>query len=676
MLSLPEKIVFVIFAVVSLYLTWHSFKRVADVIARGGGRLQLERLPERLWRALEVTLTQRTVLNARPVSSLFHLGIVWGFLFYGLVNLGDILQGLIGGYVFLGDEAIGDLYRLVADVLSLAVIVGMTYFLVRRFLTPAPALKFNDKVLLHEKVTAGGIRRDSAIVGLFILGHVGGRFLGETIRLAQHGTDSWQPFASAVAHIWTGANPELLTFGEHALWWLAIGLILAFVPWFPQTKHFHLMVGPFNYLTRPERRSLGAMDSLDLEDESIEMFGAANLEHLSRTQIVDAYACIMCNRCQDVCPAYAAGTALSPAALEVNKRYTLKDHAASLAAGDESTATLFDTALSVDGAWACTACGACVEICPVGNEPMFDILNMRQYLVLMEGQPPDLLATAFTQAERAGDPWGNPRGTRLDWAQGLDVPLLADKKKVEVLYWVGCAGAYDPNGQKVSRAMVKILGAAGVDFAVLGDEERCNCEWARRGGQEALFQEAAMTLIETFSQYEFEVIVTQCPHCYNTFQNEYPAFDGHYTVVHHSQYIAKLLAEGRLAQQKWDRRRKPHTITYHDSCFLGRYNDEYEAPREALSALPGICLVEMPRSRNRGLCCGGGGAQVWMETHQETPINITRFEEAVGTKAQTIGAACPFCTIMLTSAAQTQGNEDMAVLDIAEIVAERLDNHQ
>lgn len=673
MLSLPEKIVFVIVAIISLYLTWDSFKRVADVIARGGGTLHLNKLPERVFHAIEITLTQRTVLSARKLTSLFHVAIVWGFLFYFLVNTGDVLEGFLTDYEFLGSGPAADLYRLLADVFSVVVIVGMVYFLVRRFLTPAPALQFNEKILLHDKVTAGGIRRDSAIVGAFILAHVGGRFLGETFQLAHTNPDNFQPFASLVAKLWADGNPALLLTAEHAMWWLALGLILAFVPWFPQTKHFHLMVGPFNYLTRPERRGgRGTMAPLDLEDETVEMFGAANLEHLSQTQLVDAYACIMCNRCQEVCPAYNAGTELSPAALEVNKRYYLKETAAALAAGDESAHTLFDYGLSVDGMWACTTCAACIEICPVGNEPMHDILNMRQYMVLMEGQPPDLLANALVQAERAGDPWGNPRGTRLDWAAGLDVPIMADKGRADVLYWIGCAGAYDPAGQRVSRAMVNILQAAGVDFAVLGNEERCNCEWARRGGQEALYQEATYELIETFNQYEFNLIITQCPHCFNTFKNEYPDFGGRFTVMHHSTYIANLLNEGRLKPQKWDRRRKKQTVTYHDSCYLGRYNDEYAAPRDALIALGSIDLIEMAHTRNRGLCCGGGGAQVWMETHQETPTNITRLAEATDTGAQTIGAACPFCSVMLNSAAESTGQESVSVKDISELVAERL----
>ena len=673
MLSLPEQLVFVILLVVSLYLTWHSFSQVAAVIRRGGGQLRLDGLPQRILRAIEVTLIQRTVLTARPIASLFHVGVVWGFLFYLLVNLGDVLEAFLPGYVFLGEGPLNNVYRLAADILSVVVIVGMIYFLVRRFIVGDKRLEINDRVLLHPDVTAGGIRRDSGIVGAFILAHVGGRLLAQTFKLALHGPDPFQPFATALSGLWAGSQPDLLVVGEHTFFWVAIGLILIFVPWFPRTKHFHLIMAPLNYFTHPERRGgIGTMTPLDLEDETIELFGAANLEHLSRTQILDAYACIMCNRCQDVCPAYAAGTELSPAALEVNKRYVIKQHGAALAGGADSPETLFDSALTENGMWACTACAACVEICPVGNEPMHDILNMRQYMVLMEGQPPQLLANAFTQAERAGDPWGNPRSARLDWAAGLDVPLMAEKQQVEVLYWIGCAGAFDPAGQRVSRAMVQILEAAGVNYAVLGEEERCNCEWARRGGQEALYQEATLDLIETFNQYEFDLIITQCPHCFNTFKNEYPDFGGNYEVVHHSVYIAKLLNDGRLKPQKWDRRRKKQTVTYHDSCFLGRYNNEYDAPRNALIALQNINLVEMPHNRNRGLCCGGGGAQVWMETHQEAPINITRYAEAEATGAATIGAACPFCSVMLNSAAESTGSTGVAVKDIAELVAERL----
>ncbi|MFC1961397.1 4Fe-4S dicluster domain-containing protein, partial [Chloroflexota bacterium] len=434
MLTLSEKIVFIILLIIALYLSWHAFQQVARIIRRGAGRPPFDQPLDRIYTALIATLTQRTVLNARPLTSLVHFSLVWGFLLYALVNLEDVLRGFIPGYHLFTTTALDNIYRLAVDVFSVVVIVAMIYFLIRRFGWRDPNLMFNSNILLHEEVRAGAIQRDSALVGAFILTHVGSRFLGQSISITLTGPDAFQPFATVAAGLWVGANPAYLDALLHIFWWLAIGSLLIFIPWFPQTKHFHLIMAPLNILTQPGRRgSSGTMTPLDLEDESIEMFGAAHLEHLSQSQIMDAYACIMCNRCQEVCPATNAGTPLSPAALEINKRYFIKTEAEALAAGQESVATLFDIALPAAGVWACTACAACLEICPVGNEPLHDILNMRQYLTLMEGDIPEPLAVALTQAERSGDPWGNPANTRLDWAKGLDVPLLADKQQVDVL---------------------------------------------------------------------------------------------------------------------------------------------------------------------------------------------------------------------------------------------------
>jgi Fe-S oxidoreductase len=303
-------------------------------------------------------------------------------------------------------------------------------------------------------------------------------------------------------------------------------------------------------------------------------------------------------------------------------------------------------------------------------EHVDSIVDMRRDLVMMESNAPKMLQNTFTNAERAGNPWGN-RGSRMEWASGVDfdVPLLAEKKQCDVLYWVGCAGAFDPNSQRTTRAVAKILNEAGVDWAVLGDEETCHCEWARRAGNEPLYQASAEANIETFGQYKFNLIITHCPHCFNTFKNEFPQFGGNYKVVHHSMYVAKLIQESKI---------KPHaqrseTITFHDSCYLGRYNGVYDAPREMLEAVPGLDIIEMARSRDRGLCCGGGGAQVWMETHQEHPVNQIRLEEAMSTGASTVAAACPFCTVMLSSAAQSKGvTEQVNIKDVAEIVADAL----
>ena len=666
MLTPVEKILFVLAAALSLWLAQQTFRRAFAVIRRGEGTLSLDDLPRRVWRALDVGITQRTVLRDRPLTSLLHSFVAWGFIFYVLVNLGDVIEGYFS-VQFLGSGLIGDLYRLLADVFSVLVIAGMVYFLLRRFVADAPALRFHDGVLLHERVLLG-LRLDSLIVGLFILTHVGARFLGESFWVALHGgSDSWQPLASVVARLWGGLSHDALEVGEHALWWLALGTILAFVPYFPSSKHMHLFMGPLNYFSRPERPSPGALDPLDFDDEEREQFGAARLEHLSRTQLFDAFACIMCNRCQDACPAYLTGKQLSPSALEINKRYEIRQHMALLAAGGESPRPLLDFAITPSAVWACTACGACSDICPVGNEPMFDILDIRRDLVLTQANFPAELQGAFKGMENAGNPW-QMSGSRLAWAEGLDVPTVEDAPDFEVLYWVGCAGSFEPRAQKIAQALVHVLRAAGVRFAVLGERESCTGDTARRAGNEYLFYEMAAANIETLNEVSPPRILVTCPHCYHTLAKEYPQFGGHYQVVHHSEFIAELIGSGRLRLPADGTQR----VTFHDPCYLGRHNGVYSAPRDALSAA-GAALSEMPRARSKSLCCGAGGAQFWKEEeHGSARVSQVRYAEAQGTGAGVLATGCPFCLRMFADARQDAGESGPAVKDVAEIVAERL----
>jgi Fe-S oxidoreductase len=668
MLTPVEKIIFFVLAVGSLYLAQRFFRQAARIIQRGEGKLYTEDLPWRVWRALEVTVTQRTVFRARLGSSLMHGFIVWGFLFYALVNTGDLLEGYFN-VEFLGNGSIGNVYRLVGDVLSILIMVGMIYFLVRRFLVNAPALKFHDNVMLYPD-TQHGVRVDSLIVGMFILVHVGGRFMGETFWVAQRGGDHWQPFASAVSGLWNGYGHDTLNVGEHAMWWLALGTILAFVPYFPYSKHAHLFMGPLNYFSRPVRTSLGALDPLDFEDEEREQFGAAKIEHLSKTQIFDAFACIMCNRCQDVCPAYATGKELSPSALEINKRYEIRSHMAKLAAGEESPSPLLEFAISPSAVWACTTCGACIEVCPVGNEPMFDIIDIRRDLVLTQGEFPTQLQGAFRGMENTGNPWQVGQ-SRMKWAEGLEVPTVEETHDFEVLYWVGCAGSFEPRAQKVARALVQVLHAAGVKFAVLGDAESCTGDSARRAGNEYLFHEIAKANIETLNTANPPRILVTCPHCYHTIGKEYPQFGGNYEVVHHTAFIHELVQTGRLKIMGSGRSH----VTFHDPCYLGRHNGEYDAPRYALGAA-GAAVIEMERTRNNSFCCGAGGAQFWKEEeHGEARVNLTRYAEAKTTGAATLAVGCPFCLRMLSDASQDEsmhGGPD--VKDVTEIVAEQLES--
>ncbi|TFH32287.1 MAG: (Fe-S)-binding protein, partial [Anaerolineales bacterium] len=650
----------------SLSLAARAVVRISRSIARGQGRPDWSRIPTRLIRVLLQTTSFAPVFRDRRWVSLLHGMVGWGFIFYLLVNLGDFIQAWIPGFVFLGEGTLGGLYRLGADILSVAILLGMLGLLVRRFFLKTPELNIRTTTLLSPKARTG-IRRDSAIVGIFILIHVGARFLGESFHLSLAGLDPWQPVASVLARAWMGATIGSLTVARHASWWASIGGIVVFLPYFLYSKHIHLFFAPINYLLHPERTSMGALDSLDFDDQSVEQFGAERIEHLSWKGILDAYACIMCNRCQDACPAYQTGKVLSPSALEINKRYFLNAEGAQFATGASSSQTLIEFALPVEAVWGCTTCGACIEVCPVGNEPMRDILEMRRHQVLMANDFPEQLQTAFRGMERSANPWNIPPEKRLDWAEGLSIPTIAEKPDAEYLWWVGCAPSTDPMAQKTARAFATLLQSAQVDFAVLGSEERCTGDSARRSGNEYLFFELANANVETLNAINPRTIITTCPHCLHTLMNEYPEFGGHYHVIHHTELLQSLIEEGRLPLQTGF---EDQGLTFHDPCYLGRQNDILEAPRAALAALE-IPMVEMPRAGRDSFCCGAGGSQMWKEEEAgERRVSEVRYDEAKATGQKTLAVGCPFCKIMLSDAAGSQA--EMEIKDVAEILAERL----
>lgn len=674
MLTLLEKLLFVLAVAASLGLSYVTFGRMIRVIRRGQGALLLDHLPSRVMKGLLALASQGRIIRNRKVASLFHYGVAWGFIFYLLVNAVDVLEGYVPGLRFLGDGAIGGIYRLLADGFSAAVLIGVAFFLIRRFVARAPELRFRANVLQHPAVAAGGVMRDSLVVGVFIFFHVGFRLLGASFHVAES-PDAWQPIASLLSRLWVGFAPLALETGRHASWWLALGLILAFLPYFPYTKHAHLFMGPFNFMVKPERKSLGALEPINFDDESVQQFGAARLTDLSQKHILDAFACIMCNRCQDACPAYATGKSLSPAALEVNKRYHIREHFNLLASGGEDSAKLMDYAINESAVWACTSCGACVEVCPVGNEPMFDILNIRRNQVLMESSFPAQLKTAFTGMERNSNPWQMSED-RLAWTKPLSfaVPTVEDNPNYEVLYWVGCAGAFDPNAQNIARAIATVLHSAGVNFAVLGNQEMCTGDVARRAGNEYLFFEMAKANIEVLQAAgaDKRTIVAGCPHCLHTIGKEYQDFGAVFDVVHHTQYINTLVGAGKLKLNAARLKASTDSVTFHDPCYLGRHNGETEAPRAALTA-GGATLVEMPRNRKASFCCGAGGAQVWKEEeHGTQAMSANRFAEAQATGAKTVAIGCPFCARMLNDANAGAGSP-MQVKDVAELVAEAID---
>ncbi len=672
MLSSIEKVIFLLALIASLYGAYYGANRIVRSIRRGHGKVDWRSARKRTVSVFFRIISFEPVFRFRFIPSLFHGLVAWGFLFYLLVNLGDVLEGFIPGFHFLGTGALADWYHLFGDIFSVAVLTGMIVLLIRRFILKPATLDARTEVFVQPKARAG-IRRDSAIVGAFIIIHVGSRFVGESFKLAASGKDAWQPAASTLSMLWQGWSPTAYVIAEHATWWLALGTILAFIPYFLLSKHIHLIVAPLNFWLKPERRSMGELEKLNFEDESLEQFGALKLEDLGWEQIMDAYACIMCYRCQEVCPAYNTGKILSPAALEINKRYYLNEHGDAFAKGESSQQTLLEIAIPEEAVWACTTCGACVDICPVGNEPMRDILEIRRALVLMENEFPDKLQTAFKGMERNANPWNIAPAERMQWAEGLNVPTIETNPEPDILWWVGCAPATDARAQKTARAFAQLLQHAHVNYAVLGKQEQCTGDSARRAGNEYLFNELASANVEMLNSIAPKRIVTTCPHCLHTLKNEYPAFGGNYEVIHHSQYINELISQGKLSLKK-DQLKSDHpsSMTFHDPCYLGRQNGILEEPRFVLSA-SGVNLIEMEKNQRQSFCCGAGGAQMWKEEEQGNErVNTARFHQAQATGADTLAVACPFCMIMLNDAAK-EVNSEMEVLDIAEIVLANLE---
>ena len=622
------------------------------------------------WKAgFAVFFTQNTLFKTRPFIGFVHALVAWGFTLYLVVNIVDVLYGFIPNFKFLPDSIIGDIYRLFVDTFSVLVLVGVLYLLVRRFIIKDDRLLTKDPVMLSDKAQKGMLI-DSLLVGAFIIIHIGSRFLSASFEIAIHGPDRSQPAANFMASFWSNMPMETLHLSEHITWWLALGLILAFLPYFPFSKHAHLFMGPLNIMAAVDRRSMAAIETIDFENEELEQFGVSNIQHLPQTQLLDGYACIQCSRCQDACPAYETGKELSPSAMEINKRYFLNENVNSLANGESIDKALTEWMLTEEAAWSCTTCGYCVEVCPVGNEPMIDILRARQDLVMMESKFPKDAMETFEKMENYGNPWGLSPQDRENWMEGFDVPLMREKKNADVLYWAGCSGAYDSRGRDISQSVANIMNEAGVDYACLGNEETCTGDSARRIGNEYLFQTMAEQNKETFDQYNFKKIVTQCPHCFTTLKNDYAEMGIELDVVHHSQFIDELINEKKIQPKPYI----DEDITFHDPCYLGRHNNEYDAPRNVLqSVLKEGKIKEMEQSKSESFCCGAGGGNMWYEIKTGDRINQNRVGQAVDTNAKTIAAACNFCNIMLEDGVKTTGNEEnIKVIDIAEMVSKSL----
>lgn len=662
MLTTLEKILFLLFLAASFYYGGRRFYDVYRSIARGKPDGRFDQLPRRVIDAVVNVVLQRSVFRTRPLVSFFHALVFYGFAFYFLVNLVDVIEGYVALHTRSG---LWNAFNLTADVLTAAVLIGIISLVIRRFFVRPKDFDFPANVPVREGVRKG-IRRDSAIVSAFILFHVGSRLMYKASQLALEGLDPWQPVSTAFAALFSGMTPGALEIFHHFFWWGALGSILAFIPYFPRTKHIHLFMAPINLAL--QKKNPGVLQPMDFENE--EVFGASKLEEFAWPRLMDAYSCIMCNRCQDVCPATNTGKALSPAAILINERFELNDLFPKFAAGAESPRALLDFALNEEAAWACTTCNACIEVCPVGNEQMLHIIDVRRERVLSAAEFPNGLKNTFNQMEKAGNPWGIAAEERLVWAKDLPfpVPTVDQNPDPEVLYWVGCAVSFDPRAQKIARNMAEILHSAGLNWAVLGKTEKCTGDTARRTGNEYLFAQMADENVAALDAVNARVVVTTCPHCFHTIGNEYPQFGGNYVVRHHTEFISELIRNGKLKIEP----NSTTAVTYHDPCYLGRHNGIFEQPR-SLIEMTGANLIEPERTRNNSFCCGAGGGQFWKDEERgKERVSTNRFRELKQTGAQTVATGCPFCLRMLTEETAKEDGSGPEVFDIAELVTKRI----
>jgi len=616
-----------------------------------GGRPEhrVDRIPERIALVLKHALGQaRTLSQAYP--GVMHAMVFWGFLalFMGTVlatidydiTLPFFDYKLLRGPFYLAYEAVLDLF-------GLFFVLGLGMALWRRF------------VLRPDRIDPTA--RFAGLLALLLVINVTG-FVMEACRLAavRPAWAPWSPVGWALGQgmLAAGMSESALRATHLSVWLFHAAVSLAFVAIVPYSYFIHLLTTPLNifFAKLGPRGEIPAIANL----EEAESLGVSKLEEFSWKRRLDFDACVECGRCQAVCPAHMAGTALSPKQVIVK----LKRHM-----HGELPGPIHGELIRPEELWACTTCMACVEECPAFIDIVDTIIDLRRYLALSEGALPSTAPQSLQNIQRAGNPWGLPAGERLAWAHGLDVPVMEPGKEVEYLYWVGCSASYDRRNQAIARAVVKILRAAGVSFGVM-QEERCHGEVARRLGEEYLYQTLQQENIQAINRYRFRKVITHCPHCFNTIKNEFPQFGGTYEVLHHSQVIDELIRAGRIKPTK----ALDATFAFHDSCYLGRYNGILEAPRNVARSVPGLRVVELPRNRARGLCCGGGGGHMWMEVKSKKRVNLIRVEEILEAKVDTVGTGCPFCLAMLDLGRKVKGaDETLQVKDVSELVAESLE---
>lgn len=659
---MPRVTVFTFLLTAAVVFFCYSSSRLIRRLRIGKAEPRCDRIGTRLKKVLTVAFGQSKLLRD-PVAGVMHFCIFWGFMILLSAVAEALVQGFQPGFTL---KVLGPLFTPLAaaqEAIGALVILSCLFALARWYLFP-PRRYFGREITGH-------VRLDAALILLLILTIMISMFAANAGAMALSGEREPARFVSGLIVPAFAASERAPAWFEF-FWWTHIAVILGFLNYLPYSKHLHILTSIPNVFFASVRPR-GALTSLNFEDEAAESFGAADIPDLTWKQLLDGFTCTDCGRCTAACPASITGKPLSPRKIIMNVRERASEYSLPARPGPAAEKTpgrrLLDGLISEQELWDCTTCRACMQECPVMIEHVPTIMEMRRYLVLTESRFPAELTQTFKNLENSCNPWGFSADSRADWARDLDVKTMAQVNgEAEWLYWVGCAGSFDARYQKVSRAMVKIMNAAGIQFAILGNEEKCNGDPARRSGNEYLAQMLISDNIETLNRYRVKKIVTTCPHCFNTLKNEYPGFGGEYEVVHHAEFIDRLVRSGRIGIRPGTETR----IAFHDSCYIGRYNRIYDEPRN-LIARAGAPPLEMKRSRTRGLCCGAGGGRMFMEETIGKRINVERTEEALALDPRIIATECPFCMTMLSDGLKAKNaDERVHVRDIAEILADSL----
>jgi Fe-S oxidoreductase len=607
-------------------------------------------------------LCQLKNFRTKDRAPLGHAFMAWGFfvLFYFFFII--LAEGF--GLTGLEDTNFLFYYAWVMDFMAVLIIIGAGWGLIRRFIVRPERLKGEQTV-------------EALIILLSVFTHPFTHLFKEATNIAMMappaglGHTLLPPVSAWFSHLFTGSTQSIENWHVGFFWahWLTVLFVLVYIPY---SRYLHVIAAIFNGIFQ-SRLPGGALKPIDLE--KTESFGITTIDSLTWKQNLDLYSCVVCGNCQEQCPAFATGKPLNPKKVIQDLKKQLlkvgpelvKAKAKKEPAPANPNVAIAGNVIQEDEIWACTTCGACDVICPVWVEHIDKVVDLRRNLVLEQSVIPETAEAALRSIESRGHPWRGTTLTRTDWAQGLDVKVLAEDANVDILYWVGCTEALEERSVKIAQSLAKLMKQAGLNFGILGTEESCCGDPARRLGNEYLFQMQAQKNIEIFKGYNVRKIVTACPHCYNTIKNEYPQFGGDFEVVHHTELINSLLKEGKIKAA----RGVNDVITYHDSCYLGRHNDIYQPPRQLLKCLPGTKLVEMEKNKKRGFCCGGGGGRMWLEERIGQRISETRIDQVIAVKAQTVATACPFCLQMFDDAIKAkQAEETLKVKDVAELIME------